>query len=65
MKYTSPLKPLVSHDDEATLVVVESESFATFDRWMDVQLSELVERWAHMASPKAQRSQFFAHRFGR
>jgi hypothetical protein len=61
----SPLKPLVSHDDEATLVLVESEPFAAFDRWMDEQLSQLVAKWAHMASPRAQRSQFPGNRFGR
>lgn len=30
-----------------------AENYAAFDLWMNVQLSQLVARWEHMASPKA------------
>jgi len=42
------------------------ESFATFDRWMDEQLDELVARWIHTAAPNAERASLKAGRsFGR
>lgn len=42
------------------------ESFATFDRWMDEQLNELVARWIHTAAPNAECASLKAGRsFGR
>ncbi len=63
MTHNSPLKPLASRSNEPNIVLVESESFIAFDRWMDVRLAQLVDRWAHMAAPKAQQAERIAHRF--
>ena len=38
------------------------ESFASFDRWIDDQLEELVARWIHAAAPNAERA---ALKYGR
>jgi hypothetical protein len=63
MKQNPPLKPVVSHVDDATLVVAASESFVAFDEWMDVQLAQLVAKWAHTAAPNAHRAQLLQGRF--
>jgi hypothetical protein len=42
--------------DEKAVSVIELESFAVFDEWMDKALDELVGRWAHTAAPNAQRA---------
>ena len=54
----------VSHIEDTTLVVADTESFAVFDRWIDEQLTDLVARWIHMAAPKAHRPEFLLERFG-
>ncbi len=63
MKHKPSLKPLVSHADETTLVIAESESFVAFDEWMDVQLARLIAQWAHMAAPNAHRAHLLQGRF--
>ena len=60
-----PLKPLATRYDEPEMVIVESESFAAFDRWVDAQLDRLVGRWAHMAAPNAKRASTRELRFGK
>jgi hypothetical protein len=42
--------------DETTLVVEQSQSFAAFEQWMDEQLEHLVARWIHAAAPNANRT---------
>lgn len=34
---------------------VNRKAYRRYSRWMDKQLAELVARWAHLASPRAQR----------
>ena len=46
-----------AHDDEP-LVILESESFAAFDAWMDMHLSQLVDSWIHCAAPNARYAEF-------
>ena len=41
------------NEDVELFVEAGTESFETFDRWMDDQLGNLVARWAHMAAPNA------------
>ncbi len=56
----------VSHKADLTLVVVESQSFAAFDRAMDDQLAKLVAKWIHTAAPNASRpSEAARKKFGR
>ena len=63
MTHNSPLKPLASRSNEPNVVLVESKSFVAFDRSMDVQLAQLVARWAHMAAPRAQQAERIQRRF--
>jgi hypothetical protein len=65
MKPNSPLKPPASQYVATIMVAVESKPFVEFDRWMDVQLGELVSRWSHMAAPRALRAERILRRFGR
>ena len=52
-----------AREDEASLVVAESPSFAAFDQWIDEQLAQLVARWVHLAAPNADRAEFLSERF--
>ncbi|MGD9721772.1 MAG: hypothetical protein AB7O59_05210 [Pirellulales bacterium] len=65
MAHDSPLKPPAPRDDETEWVVVESQSFVDFDRWMDGELDRLIEQWVHLAAPNAKRFDRTANRFGR
>ncbi len=53
--------------DEQDIVsaVAELKSFAAFDRWMDDQLTALVDRWIHSAAPNANRYELAQRHFGR
>ena len=57
------MNPTTSHalpapeDAQAEQLMLESESFQTFDRWMDADLSRLVALWEHAAAPNASRPQ--------
>ncbi len=51
-----------SENKDADQIQKNLESFATFDRWMDEQLDELVARWIHTASPNAERASLKAGR---
>jgi hypothetical protein len=48
---------------EHALAVTESVAFEEFDRWMDVALAGLVERWIHSAAPRAAQQRFWGRRF--
>ncbi len=37
----------------APAVAVESDEFEAFGLWMNIQLSQLVARWKHLAAPAA------------
>ncbi|MBL9081036.1 MAG: hypothetical protein JNK76_04480 [Planctomycetales bacterium] len=37
----------------APAVIVEADDYEAFGLWMNVQLSQLVARWKHLASPAA------------
>ncbi len=63
MTHKTPLTPLASRRDEATLVAPRSVSFLAFDQWMDSQLTQLVADWIHTAAPNAQRQERISHRF--
>ena len=51
--------------ENTVLVVAESKSFATFDRWMDEQLAQLVSLWIHTAAPNASICERARRQFGR
>lgn len=36
--------------------VALDDEYEAFDLWMNVQLSQLVARWEHLAAPKARRN---------
>jgi hypothetical protein len=55
----------VIRKQDTTLVSANSESFATFDQWMDVQLDLLVAQWIHTAAPNASRVERNQRRLGR
>lgn len=38
--------------------VALSDDYEAFGLWMNVQLSQLVARWKHLAAPRASRSEF-------
>ena len=42
-------------NEESGLEWTESASFQEFDKWMDVELGLLVQRWIHTAAPNANR----------
>ena len=65
MTHNSPLKPREPRNSEPNVVLVESAPFLAFDRWMDKQLSKLVDRWAHMAAPRSQQFESVSARFQR
>jgi hypothetical protein len=65
MMHESPLKPPATRSDDSVWIIVESKSFVDFDRWMDVQLGQLVDRWAYMAAPKAKLAGRLQRRFDR
>jgi hypothetical protein len=46
----------VSQDPEKPEAIADTK-FAAFDRWMDIELAKLVERWIHAAAPNASRPQ--------
>lgn len=52
-----------SASKDADQIQKNLESFATFDRWMDEQLDELVARWIHTAAPNAERASLKVGRF--
>jgi hypothetical protein len=43
------------HDQGESKLLVKRAAYRRFSRWMDRQLAELVTRWAHLATPNAQR----------
>ena len=55
MNHENTTGGLSSENEDLDELFVEAgtESFETFDRWMDDQLSNLVARWVHMAAPNA------------
>ena len=57
--------PSASHQEDTTLVVAESKSFAAFEQSMDEQLARLVALWIHTAAPNANRLDRPQNRFGR
>ncbi|MGC3968548.1 MAG: hypothetical protein QM775_14555 [Pirellulales bacterium] len=52
---TDPSEPLGSNNSlpAAPAVAMESEDYEAFGLWMNVQLSQLVARWKHLAAPAA------------
>jgi hypothetical protein len=48
---------------EHALAVTESVAFEEFDRWMDVALARLVDRWISTAAPRAAQQRFWGRRF--
>lgn len=65
MMHESPLKPKTRRTDDRPWILVESKAFVEFDRWMDVQLDRVVDRWVSEAAPKAKRAEQWQHRFSR
>ena len=39
-------------------VVAVTDDYEAFGLWMNVQLSQLVARWSHLASPRASHGEF-------
>jgi hypothetical protein len=48
---------------EHALAITESVAFEEFDRWMDVALGRLVDRWIKTAAPRAAQQRFWGRRF--
>jgi hypothetical protein len=42
-------------EPERSKLLVRRAAYQRFNRWMDKQLADLVTRWAHLATPNAQR----------
>ena len=43
------------HEGERSKLCVQRAAYRRYSRWMDRQLAQLVHRWAHLATPNAQR----------
>ncbi len=52
-------------EQDIVSAVAELKSFAAFDRWMDEQLTALVDRWIDTAAPCANRYELAQRHFGR
>ena len=52
-------------DLDIIAAIADLKSFATFDHWMDEQLTALVDRWVHTAAPNANRFELVQRQFGR
>jgi hypothetical protein len=42
--------------------VATADEYEVFGLWMNVQLSQLVARWSHLAAPKAAQTEFATSR---
>jgi hypothetical protein len=49
-------------DEDATLVVLDSEPYVQFEAWMDGELERLVARWIHAAAPNSNRPNLLRNR---
>lgn len=61
-KGTKEQFPPGPRDEDATLVVLDSESYVQFESWMDGELDRLVARWIHAAAPNANRPSLLRNR---